>query len=126
MSVIDYIKPICWSVLTVGVCTILFKRTRKRLVSFSEIEDWIRSVCLKGDVCHISLLANMPDAVRKGVRKQNGIAQVVNGYKEKCSIFATITDAENNIKTTKCFMGKELDNELQQALSHVVELRLKV
>lgn len=124
MNFMNYIKPICLSLIAIGVIVIIVKRTKGRTVTYHEIENWANEVCTDGDICHISILANMPDEVRSSVRKQNGKAQIVNGYREKTSIFVTITDANNNIKRTSYFMGKSLDKRLMQALNNEVEHRI--
>lgn len=119
-----YIKPICLSLIAIGAVIILFKRAKGRTVTYREIENWAKSICSNGDICHISILANMPPEVRASVRKQNGTSQIANGYKEDNSVFVTITDPDNNIKETSFFMGKSLDKELTQALSNEVEHRI--
>lgn len=123
--IMNYIRPICYTALAIGVIAILFKRMQKRTVTYREIENWAKSVCVGGDICHISILANMPNEVKVSVRKQNGASQILNGYNENTSVFVTITDANNNIKTTSFFMGKSLDHELETALSSEIEHRIK-
>ncbi|MBD5205179.1 MAG: hypothetical protein HDS71_08860 [Bacteroidales bacterium] len=123
--IMNYIRPICYTALAIGVIAILFKRMQKRTVTYREIENWAKSVCDEGDICHISILSNMPNEVKASVRKQNGASQILNGYKENSSIFVTITDANNIIKSTNYFMGKALDHELETALSAEVEHRIK-
>lgn len=120
----SYIKPICLSLIAIGAAIIIFKRAKGRTVTYREIEDWAKGVCQQGDVCHISILSNMPNEVRANVRKQNGATQILNGYNEKTSIFATVTDSDNNIKQTSYFMGKSLDKELSQVLSIEIEHRI--
>lgn len=124
-NIINYIKPICVSLIAIGVITILVKRAKGRTVTYREIENWANTVCSSGDICHISILANMPSEVRASVRKQNGTAQITNGYREDTSVFVTITDSDNNIKQTSYFMGKSLDMELSQALTNEVEHRIR-
>lgn len=121
----NYIKPVCLSLIIIGAIIIIYKRSKGRTVTYLEIENWARGVCADGDICHICILANMPDEVRSNVRKQNGATQIVNGYKEKASIFVTITDADNNIKQTCYFMGKSLDKELKVALRNESIHRIK-
>ena len=120
----NYIRPICYTAIAVGVIAILIKRMQKRTVTYREIENWAKSVCNSGDICHISILANMPNEVKASVRKQNGASQILNGYREDRSVFVTITDANNNIKSTSFFMGKSLDHELEKALSSEIEHRI--
>lgn len=124
IHLMNYIRPICYTVLAIGVIAILIKRGQKRTVTYREIENWARSVCSRGDICHISILANMPVEVKANVRKKNGTSQLLNGYKEDTSVFVTITDADNNIKNTSFFMGKSLDRELESALSSEIEHRI--
>ncbi len=124
IHLMNYIRPICYAVLAIGVIVVLIKRGQKRTVTYREIENWARSVCSRGDICHISLLAKMPDEVKANVRKQNGASQLLNGYKEDTSVFVTITDTDNNIKNTSFFMGKSLDRELESALSSEIEHRI--
>lgn len=124
VQIMNYIRPICYTALAVGVIAILIKRGQKRTITYREIENWGRSICVNGDICHISILANMPEQVRASVRKQNGLSQLLNGYKEDSSVFVTITDASNNIKNTTFFMGKSFDKELQAALSSEIEHRI--
>lgn len=124
IHLMNYIRPICYTMLAIGVIAVLIKRGQKRTVTYHEIENWARSVCSRGDICHISILANMPEEVKANVRKQNGASQLLNGYKEGTSIFVTITDADNNIKNTSFFMGKSLDRELESALSSEIEHRI--
>lgn len=123
-NMMNYIKPICLSLIAIGIIVILVKRAKGRTITYKEIENWAKSVCSAGDICHISILANMPSEVKANVRKQNGAAQIANGYKEGSSVFVTITDSANNIKQTSFFMGKSLDKELTQALSNEVEHRI--
>lgn len=123
--IMNYIRPICYTVIAVCVIAILIKRMQKRTVTYREIENWAKSICTHGDICHISILANMPNEVRASVRKQNGSSQILNGYNENTSVFATITDPDNNIKSTSFFMGKALDRELETALSAEDEHRIK-
>lgn len=125
INMMNYIKPICLSLIAIGVIVILVKRAKRRTVTYREIENWAKSVCSSGDICHISILANMPSEVRASVRKQNGMAQIANGYREDTSVFVTITDSDNNIKQTSYFMGKSLDTELSQALTNEVEHRIR-
>lgn len=124
ISLMNYVKPICLSIIAIGVVIILVKRATGRTVTYREIQDWAEGVCKQGDICHMSILSNMPREVKDSVRKQNGIKQVVNGYNENTSIFVTITDSDNNIKETCYFMGKSLDKELTQALSTEVVHRI--
>ncbi len=121
----NYIRPICYTALVIGVIAVLIKRMQKRTVTYCEIENWAKTVCASGDICHISILANMPKEVKANVRKQNGASQILNGYNENTSVFVTITDSENNIKHTSYFMGKSLDKELTHALANEVEHRIK-
>lgn len=123
-SIMNYIKPICLTFIAVGVVLILIKRAKRKSVTYREIENWAKSICSKGDICHISILANMPSEVRNSVRKQNGTSQIINGYREDTSVFVTITDSDNNIKQTSFFMGKSLDKELTQALASEIEHRI--
>lgn len=125
VNIMNYIKPICLSLIAIGVIVVLIKRAKGRIVTYKEVENWAKSVCSIGDICHISILANMPAEVKTSVRKQNGAAQIVNGYREDSSVFVTITDADNNIKQTSYFMGKSLDKELTQALTNEVEHRIR-
>ena len=124
IHLMNYIRPICYTVLAIGVIAVLIERGQKKTVTYHEIENWARSVCSRGDICHISILANMPEEVKANVRKQNGASQLLNGYKEDTSVFVTITDADNNIKNTSFFMGKSLDRELESALSSEIEHRI--
>lgn len=119
------IQPVCYTLLALGAIAILIKRGQKRTVTYREIENWARSQCTQGDICHISILSNMPEQVKATVRKQNGFSQMLNGYKEDSSVFVTITDSSNNIKSTHFFMGKSLDKELSAALSSEIEHRIK-
>lgn len=123
-NIMPYIRPICYTALAIGVIAVLIKRGQKRTVTYREIENWARAVCSKGDICHISILANMPGQIKAEVRKQNGVSQLLNGYKEDSSVFVTVTDADNNIKNTNFFMGKSLDRELESALSSEIEHRI--
>lgn len=125
LQFMNYVRPLCYTILAIGVIAILIKRGQKRIVTYQEIEEWASSVCKNGDICHISILANMPEQVKKDVHKQNGFSQILNGYKEDSSVFVTITDASNNIKYTNYIMGKSLDKELKAALSSEIELRIK-
>lgn len=124
INIMNYLKPICFSLIVIGVIVILVKRAKGRTVTYKEVENWAKSVCSSGDICHISILANMPPEVKASVRKQNGTSQITNGYREDGSVFVTITDSDNNIKQTSYFMGKSLDKELSQALSNEVEHRI--
>ena len=124
LQIMNHIRPICYVALVIGIIVILIKRGQKRTITYHEIENWARSVCSRGDICHISILANMPEEVKTNVRKQNGASQLLNGYKEDTSVFVTITDADNNIKSTSFFMGKSLDRELESALSSEIEHRI--
>lgn len=124
-QIMNYIKPISCTVIALGIIAILIKRCQKRTVTYQEIVNWACSVCVNGDICHISILANMPEQVKKSVRQQNGFSQVLNGYREDTSVFVTITDDDNNIKSTHFFMGKAIDFELSAALSSEVEHRIK-
>lgn len=125
LHLMNYIRPICYTAIAVGIIAILIKRMQKRIITYREIENWAKSVCTNGDICHISILANMPNEVRASVRKQNGSSQILNGYNENTSVFVTITDPDNNIKSTSFFMGKALDRELETALSAEVEHLIK-
>lgn len=125
IHIMNYIRPICYTVLAIGVIAVLIKRGQKRTVTYREIENWARSACSSGDVCHISILANMPEQVKASVHKQNGLSQILNGYREDSFVFVTITDASNSIKSTHFFMGKSLDQELKSALASEIEHRIK-
>lgn len=111
-DIMTYVRPICYSVLAIGLIALLIKRTQKKIVTYNEIVEWARTVCSSGDACIISILSTMPKEIRMEVRKRNGSATILNGYKESASIFVTITDELNNIKLTKFFMGNRLDKDL--------------
>lgn len=124
INIMNYVKPVCFSLIAIGIILILIKRAKGRTITYREIENWAKSVCTTGDICHISILSNMPSEVKASVRKQNGAFQIANGYREDSSVFVTITDSANNIKQTSFFMGKSFDKELTQALSNEVEHRI--
>lgn len=124
INVMSFIKPICYTALIVCVIAVLYKRLQNRTVTYHEIVKWAKSVCVSGDICHISILSHMPSQIRRKVRKQNGASQILNGYNENTSVFVTITDPNNNIKSTSFFMGKSLDHELEKALSSEIEHRI--
>lgn len=123
-TTMNYIKPICLSIIALGAISLIYCRIRKKVITYREIETWAKSVCGNGDICHISILSNMPDEIKANVRRQNGARQILNGYKDESSIFVTVTDNNGNIKNTCYFMGKSLDNELKMALSSAIEHRI--
>ena len=123
--IMNYIRPVCYAAIALGAAAIIYKRCQKRELTYREIEDWARSVCSDGDNCNISRLSKMPSEVRESVRKQNGLSQILNGYKEDTSVFVIVTDATGNVKDTSFFMGKSLDRELQIALSSATVHRIK-
>lgn len=125
LHIMNYIRPVCYTAIALCAAAIIFKRCQKREVTYREIEEWARSVCSEGDNCNISRLSNMPSKVRESVRKQNGLSQIISGYKEDTSVFVIVTDAAGNVKNTSFFMGKSLDRELQIALSSATIHRIK-
>lgn len=125
-QIMNFIKPICYTVLALGVIAIFVKRAQKRIVTFKEISDWASSECESGQICTLCRLSTMPNDVRKDVRKSNGFMQIINGYKEDASIFVAVNDSNDNIIKTYYFMGKSLDKELLQAFSNSNIVRLKV
>ncbi len=120
-----HIKTICVAIITIGFIVIIVNRIKKKIITFKEISNWATNESSIGDTCTVCILSNMPKEVRQSVRRQNGFSQVLNGYKEKASVFAVITNNDNEIKKTCYFMGKGLDDELSKAFANTDTIHLK-
>lgn len=123
-NVLPYVRYACYAALSAFAVYIIYKRMSNKVITYLEIQKWAESVCVSGDICHISRVSAMPEVVQKQIRKELGTQQIINGYRYDESVFVTITDSQNNIKNTSYFMGKELDKELSDALTAEKEHRI--
>ena len=122
--VLPLVRYACYAALSGFAVYVIYKRLSNKVITYLEVQKWAESVCLPGDICHISRLSAIPEVVQKQIRKELGMQQIINGYRYDGSVFVTITDSQNNIKNTSYFMGKELDKELSDALSAEIEHRI--
>lgn len=120
-----HIKTICVAIITIGFIVIIANRIKNKVITFKEISNWATKESSAGDTCSVCILSNMPKEVRRTVRRQNGFSQVLNGYKEETSVFAVITNTDNEIIKTCFFMGKGLDDELTKAFANTDTIHLK-
>ena len=116
-----YMRYTCYTVLALFVVYVAYKRIANKIITYQEVFEWAKKVCVAGDICHISRVSVIPEEVQKQIHKELGVQQIINGYKYDGSVFVTITDSENNIKDTCYFMGKELDKDLANALAAEIE-----
>ncbi len=121
---LPYLRYACYVALVAFAFYVIYKRMANKVITYLEVQKWAESVCVPGDICHISRLSAIPYEVQKQIRKELGMQQIINGYRFDGSVFVTITDSQNNIKNTSYFMGKELDKELSDALSAEIEHRI--
>lgn len=121
---LPYVRLACYAALGAFTAYVIYKRMTNKVITYFEIQKWAESVCVPGDICHISRLSAIPYEVQKQIHKELGMQQIINGYRYDGSVFVTITDSQNNIKNTSYFMGKELDKELSDALSAEIEHRI--
>lgn len=118
------VRQCCYVVIGGFAAYVAYKRIANKVITYQEVLDWAKSVCVSGDICHISRVSDIPKEVQCQIRKELGVQQIINGFRYDGSVFVTITDGENNIKETSYFMGKELDKELNNALTAEVEHRI--
>ena len=123
-NALPIIRYACYSVVGAIFAYVIYKRITNKVITYFEVQKWAESVCVQGDICHISRVSDIPEQVQKQIRKELGLQQIINGYRYHGSVFVTITDGQNNIKNTSYFMGKELDKELSDALSVEIEHRI--
>lgn len=123
-NALPMIRYACYIALGAFAGYVIYKRISNKVITYLEVQKWAESICVPGDICHISRLSVVPDEVQRQIHKELGIQQIINGYRYDGSVFVTITDSQNNIKNTSYFMGKELDKELSDALSAEIEHRI--
>ena len=121
---LPYVRYACYAVFGAFAVYIIYKRIANKVITYFEVQKWAESVCVPGDICHISRVSSIPEEVQKQIRKELGVQQIINGYHYDGSVFVTITDSQNNIKNTSYFMGKGLDKELTDALAVEIEHRI--
>ena len=121
-----FVKNLCWYIIIGGVVYLLYRRNRQTIVTFKEVKEWAETYKGKGKNCFVSKLSVMPEEVRKQVQKEIGLQRIINGYKDETSIFATVTDANNNVITSYYFLGTKLDEELVLALGNGVGINLNL
>lgn len=121
-----FVKNLCWYIIIGGVVYLLYRRNKQTIVTFKEVKEWAETYKGKGKNCFVSKLSVMPEEVRKQVQKEIGLQRIINGYKDETSIFATITDANNNVITSYYFLGTKLDEELVLALGDGVGINLNL
>lgn len=119
--IFPYIRYTCYIVFALFALYVIYKRIANKIITYQEIIEWAKVVCVSGDICHISRISVIPEKVQKQIHKELGMQQIINGYKYDESVFVTITDSENNIKDTCYFMGKQLDKDLANALAVEIE-----
>lgn len=127
INMIETVKTISWTVIIGGLSYIVYRRLQKKIVTFKEVKEWAETYNDgKGKNCFVSKLSVMPEEVRKQVQKEIGLQRIINGYKDETSVFATITDVDNNIITSCYFLGTNFDEDLQLALTNSVGINLKL
>lgn len=123
-SCLPFVRYACYTIFGGFAAFVAYKRIANKVITYQEVLDWAKTVCVPGDICHISRVSDIPEQVQKQIRRELGAQQIVNGFRFDGSVFVTITDGQNNIKNTSYFMGKELDNELSNALAIEIEHRI--
>ena len=118
------VRYVCYVAIAGCSLYIAYKRISNKVITYLEVQKWAESVCVPGDICHISRLSVVPKEVQKQIQKELGMHQIINGYRPEGSVLVTITDSQNNIKNTSYFMGKKLNKELSDALSVEIEHRI--
>lgn len=118
------VRYACYTVIGAFAAYVIYKRVSNKVITYLEIQKWAETVCVSGDICHLSRVSDVPEEVQKQIRKELGMQQIINGYHFDGSILVTITDGQNNIKNTSYFMGKELDKELSDVLAAEIEHRI--
>ncbi len=121
-----YIKSICWLVIIGGGVYILYQRSKKKLVTLKEIEQW--AITNRGNGTHVMLhkLSVLPDEVKKEVRQEVGFKKVLYGYKDDASIHATILDENNTIVKRMLFSGNVIDKELIEGFGNNQGINIKL
>lgn len=114
--VLPYVKYTCWTIIIVGIAYLAYRRSRTKLVTLSEITDWANENKSLGTNLFVSKLSVVPTEVCKTVHKELGMKIILNGYRDDTSVLATITDANQNVVKSFCFMGTKLDDELVLAM----------
>lgn len=123
-SFLPFVHYTCYIIIGGFAAYVVYKRSANKIISYLEVQKWAESVCVPGDICHISRVSAVPKEVQKQIRKELGMQQIINGYRFDGSVFVTITDGQNNIKNTSYFMGKKVDKELSDALAVEIEHRI--
>lgn len=122
--VLPFVRYACYAALGGFAVYVIYKRLSNKVITYLEVQKWAESVCVSGDICHISRVSDVPEEVQKQIRKELGMQQIINGFRNEGSVLVSITDGQNNIKNTSYFMGKELDKELTNALAAEIEHRI--
>ena len=123
-SCLPFVRYACYTVLGGFAVFVAYKRIANKVITYQEVLDWAKTVCIPGDICHISRVSDIPEQVQYQIRRELGTQQLINGFRYDGSVFVTITDGQNNIKNTSYFMGKALDAELSNALAAEIEHRI--
>lgn len=121
---LPFVRYVCYTVIGAFAVYVIYKRISNKVITYLEVQKWAESVCVSGDICHISRVSVIPEEVQKQIRKELGMQQIINGYHFDGSVLVTITDGQNNIKNTSYFMGKGLDKELSDVLATEIEHRI--
>ncbi len=123
---LPHLKTLCWFVIISGTAYILYKRHQKKLVTFKEIENWVKSN--KGNGTHAVLhkVSVLPHDIKKSVKREVGLKKVINGYKDDASIHVTILDEDNKVIKRMFFFGNILDNELIEGFGENVGIDIKL
>jgi len=121
-----YLKILCWFVIISGTVYILYKRSQKKIVTFKEIESWVK--LNKGNGTHAVLhkVSVLPDEIKKSVKQEIGLKKVINGYKDEASIHVTILDENNKVIKRMLFLGNILDEELIAGFGDNVGIDIKL
>ena len=97
------------------VAFLLYKRLRQKVVTYSQIIDWLNKNHQQGDVCYVIRLSDVPAEVREDVHQKTKASRALNGYKDEGSVVVTLMDKDGNQRNVISFMGTELDRDLVNA-----------
>ncbi len=123
---IGYIKLSAWLIIISGTLFLMYKRSRKKLVTLKEIENW--AVKNRDDGIYLILhkISELPEEIKKEVYQEIGIKKVLYGYKDEASIHATIIDENDNIIKRMVFFGNKIDQELTEGFGENLGINIKL
>lgn len=112
MEFLPYIKGLCWIAIAGGIAFLVYHRAKVKLVTLSEVRNWIESNKDKGTNAYVCRMSSAPMDLRKQFDRETGTQRIINGYKDETSICVVIADANAVPVVSYCFWGTKLDNDM--------------